>query len=233
MKPETRKQRIEDVTDRAAQPDHMYRYCRIIGCNQPTTAGAAKGLNRLYCRRHEDHYERHGSYTKRSYTAAELKPHRAAARKWIADHRHEQAVILAIKAIEGLYASVGPKVEAFRLRGMSPADRAGVTWARLRDSGVDPTEPLAAWISIESITQADPLRENREEFKVVQAAKLVHRMASGTHKSWERTRPGGQVVTEELHVYPHSRGRVLRHVGCQLQSAAELVSRFLIGRSSV
>ena len=58
----------------------------------------------------------------------------------------------------------------------------------------------------------------KSEFKRVQAAKLVHEMASGTHKRWGEG-PGAT----ELHVYPRSRGRVLRHVGKDIESAVELL----------
>ena len=44
-------------------------------------------------------------------------------------------------------------------------------------------------------------------------------MASGTHKKW----PGEDGRTTELHVYPRSRGTVLRHIGSDLETATELV----------
>ncbi|TIS93567.1 MAG: hypothetical protein E5W99_07910, partial [Mesorhizobium sp.] len=49
--------------------------------------------------------------------------------------------------------------------------------------------------------------------------KLVHRMASGTHKRW-----GEGSTATELHVYPRPRGRVLRHMGEALEKAVELVA---------
>jgi type I restriction enzyme R subunit len=33
----------------------MYSYCRIIGCRNPASAGTDSGLNRLYCRQHQEH----------------------------------------------------------------------------------------------------------------------------------------------------------------------------------
>lgn len=228
MRHDKRQQRREDVAARIENSDPMYRHCRIFGCGQPTTAAASTGLNHLYCRRHEDHYERHGSYTKRSYRAAELKPHREAARDWFLAHQGAPEVVLAVKAVEGLYQSAGGRVDAFRLRGRSPADRARAVWALLRETGVSPVEPVLAWLAIERMVQADPQRENREEFKRVQAAKLLHRMAGGTHKRWERVRPGGKTATEELHVYPHSRGRVLRHIGDQLEAVVGIAGRAML-----
>jgi hypothetical protein len=68
------------------------------------------------------------------------------------------------------------------------------------------------------IIRDDPQADSKREFRHVQAAKLVHRMASGTHKRWGE----GANVTE-LHVYPRSRGRVLRHIGQAVEEACELL----------
>jgi hypothetical protein len=57
------------------------------------------------------------------------------------------------------------------------------------------------------------------EFRRVQAAKIVHRLASGTHKSWKQ----GTGSAKELHDYPASRGNVLRYIGKDVQGAAELL----------
>ncbi|UPT97684.1 hypothetical protein J4G48_0006130 [Bradyrhizobium barranii subsp. apii] len=65
----------------------------------------------------------------------------------------------------------------------------------------------------------DPQAVDTKEFKRIQAAKIVHRLASGTHKRWE----GGPGGARELHVYPASRGQVLRHIGDDLERAVELL----------
>ncbi len=76
----------------------------------------------------------------------------------------------------------------------------------------------------------DPHPHGTTEYKRVQAAKLVHRMASGTHKRWEQPTlsvgADGTSVTRsvELHAYPRSRGRVLRHIGEDLEEAIELLA---------
>ncbi len=223
MSYERRQKRKSDVLRRVKTPSPSYPRCRIIGCPNPTTAGTSKGLNRLYCRKHEEHFERHGSYTKKSYSASQVNPYRRAAYDWLTLHLETRLVALALKAVEGLYQKAGPRVEAFRLAGRSPEERARVAWARLRDAGIDPRIPLAAWLAVEMVLEDDPQAERKAEFKRVQAAKIVHRLASGTHKRWERERSEGKVITEELHKYPASRGQVLRHIGAQLEKAAELV----------
>src|SRR5579864_1495274 len=120
---EKKRLRKNEVVERARSTETMWSRCRVFGCRSPTTAGERKGLNRMYCRKHEDHFERHGSYTKRSYTATELGPYRQAAQKWLQARQGDPAVHRAILAVEGLYGCAGPFVEAFRLRGLSPRDR--------------------------------------------------------------------------------------------------------------
>ncbi len=217
------RQRKSDVIHRAQTPNHMYAHCRIVGCPHPTTAGTGSGLNRLYCRSHEDHFERHGSYTKASYRAEVLTPYREAAQCWLEANAENPVVQHSRAAVEALYRNAGLPVEAFRLAGLTPEQRARAAWARLREARVSLFNPIAAWLAVELATKADQQPDTKPEFKLVQAAKLVHRMAGGSHKRWERVRPSGQLVVEELHKYPHSRGQVLRRMGKQLRSAAEMV----------
>jgi hypothetical protein len=66
----------------------------------------------------------------------------------------------------------------------------------------------------------DDLQPDRhEEFRQVQVAKLLHRLAGGSHKRWQTERPDGRVAVTELHKHPNSRGRVLRVVGQQAVTA--------------
>jgi hypothetical protein len=225
----TRLRRNDDVKQRAGKQDSMSSYCRIIGCHQPATAGTEGGLNRRYCRKHEDHFERHGSYIKGSYRRADIEPHRKQALRWLKTNAHQPSVILAEAAVVRLYRQAGAKVEAFRLRGLKPEERAWVAWARLREAGVHPARPLAAWLAIVLTIHHDPQRETKKEFQRVQAAKLMHRMSSGSHKKWERQRSDGKLVTEKMHRYPHSRGRILRHLGEQLERVAEGLEASLLG----
>jgi hypothetical protein len=212
----------EKLNQRLQHPNSMYSYCRIIGCPNPASAGTDEGLNHLYCRKHEDFYERHGSYTKRSYTASEINPYRKVALDWFKSNADNITVKLAIKGVEALYASAGAHIEAYRLNGLSPEERAKAAWARLRVTKVDPFASLAVMLAVELAILNDPQAERKQHFKWVQAAKLVHRMASGSHKRWEREASDGKVHVEELHKYPRSRGRVLIHIGQQLDKVAEL-----------
>lgn len=226
--PETRTRRKADIRQRLAHAPDVPGYCRIVGCTERTPAATGKGLSRRACRHHEDHYGRHGSYTHRTYSGAVIAPHRRAALAWLDAHQSDPVVSRGVLAVETLYAAAGASVKAGNLPGLAPAERARAAWARLRDAKVNPRAILAAWLAVAATIAADPSADTRSEFMRVQAAKVLHRLASGTHRRWESERPDGRVEVTEYHKYPASRGRVLRHIGEQLERIAELVAvRFL------
>ncbi|RWM21828.1 MAG: hypothetical protein EOR73_10200 [Mesorhizobium sp.] len=196
----------------------MFTRCRVVGCSKPARAGTGDGLDTRFCRSHADHNARHGSPYQASYRAREIAPYRVAALAWLEANRSDTYVSNAVDRVVTLLRASGPHVEAFRLRGLAPQERARAAWARLRKARIDPLRVVAAWLAVEMITRDDPQAERKAEFKQVQAAKLIHRMASGTHKRW-----GEGPTATELHVYPRSRGRVLRHVGEALNEAVELL----------
>jgi hypothetical protein len=198
----------------------MFKMCRVVGCKNTARAGTGDGLDTRFCRSHSDHYARHGSPYRSSFKATEINPYRRAAVEWLMANEGDRLVSNALQRVRGLYDRAGQHVEAFRLRGMSPKDRAKAAWARLRQHGVDPRLVIASWLAVEAKTATDPQAETKTEFKRVQAAKIVHRLASGSHKSW----PQGSGKAIELHVYPASRGNVLRHLGEEIERAAEMVA---------
>ena len=218
-----RRSSTKDVRTRAAIPDPHHSHCKAIGCPHPARAGTSDGVGHQYCRRHYDHFQAHGSPFKPSYKAKDLNPYRQAALLWLLDHEGEFWVKDTIGKVRSLYRAAGSHVEAFRLRGLKPKERAKAHWARLKKHEVDPRLPIAAWLAVEMLLKDDQQPDWRPEYKRVQAAKVVHRMASGTHKRWENG-PGGR--PQELHAYPRPRGRVLRHIGQDLQTACELLSDY-------
>lgn len=224
VNPFARQRRKRDIRRRVATPPDAPERCGIFGCGQPTTAFARTGLNRLYCRRHADHFDRHGSYAKASLPAAVVNPYRRAAYDWLLAHASDAVVMQAIADTERLYRRAGPHIEAFRLAGKSPKERALAAWARLREAGISPILPLAAWLAIELRLRDDAEADRSVEYRRVQVAKIVHRMASGSHRRWEQEGFNGKVRVVELHKYPASRGLVLRHIG----EAAEQVSAGLV-----
>lgn len=221
---ETRKRRKADLSRRIAEGRDDAGYCRIIGCTQRTPAARGTGLSRRACRAHEDHYGRHGSYTHGSFPSKALAPHRQAAEAWLAAHHADPAVMRGVLGVHGQYAAAGQHLPATRLAGLPPSERCRAAWARLRDAKVPPVDVLAAWLAVAATIASNPGAERHSEFRQVQAAKLLHRMASGTHRRWERSGPSGSLEVTELHKYPASRGRVLRHLGEQLERIAETVA---------
>jgi len=219
-----RMKRREDVKRRASTPDYHNQHCKVLDCSNPSRAGTTDGLSRKYCRSHYDHLQRHGSPFKPSYKAADINPHRKAALKWLKKNAEDRWVKHAVTAVHQLYQRAGPHVEAFRLRGMTPRERAWAAWARLRKAEIDPIKVVASWLAIELTIKHDPQPDWRNEFKRVQGAKLVHRLASGSHKKWmHEYGDGSGTWIEKLDKYPQSRGRVLRHIGEDLDKAFELL----------
>lgn len=51
---------------------------------------------------HEDHFQRHGSYHKGSYSAAELRSYRLAAERWLQGNGQDPYAQAALKAVEAL-----------------------------------------------------------------------------------------------------------------------------------
>lgn len=223
--PLKRQRRIARLRERIAGPQDAYERCRAYPCPNRTTADEGEGLNRLYCRKHIEHFRRHGSYYKASYRAGEMRPYRIRALRWLREHEADPKIRRALVGVRGLYASAGAPIEAFRLAGKSPAERAKVIWAHLRAREVDPAEVVAVWLAVDWRLREDLQPDRHQEYRHVQVAKLIHRMAGGTHKRWERHRGGDSADITEVHRYPVSRGRVLRLVGGQLAEICDLLPR--------
>jgi hypothetical protein len=225
---QTRCKRIEAVKEAARTPNTMFGRCRVIGCRNAARAGSGEGLDRRFCRQHADNYSRHGDPYRGSIPASVINGYRRTAMRWLNANAGDLWVGNAIARAASLMKNAGPHVEAFRLRGLTPTERGKACFARLRKAEIDPKRIVAAWLAVELAIANDPAPVSTREFKQVQAAKLVHRLASGSHKRWvspvERPLPGHpKVRVTELHVYPHSRGRVLRHIGRAIEGAVELL----------
>ncbi len=194
--------------------------CTLPGCTRPTQAAAGNGHSARYCKHHVEFHRRHGSYWFRSLTAAELEPHRKAARAWIRGNRDDFRISRAISSIEGLMQNAGPWENAYSIRGRPPKERANFALARLRKAGIDPAVILERILAVAMCCEARGIDERQREFRRVQMAKVVHRLASGTHK----TTSGFPLPSK----YPRSEGNVLRHLGRRLDDIAAFA---LDGRS--
>lgn len=121
-------------------------------------------------------------------------------------------------------ASAGPVEIATRLRGLPPEHRAKIALARLREADIKPERLLAIPLAVAALIEDAPATVHRTtEWRIVAIAKAAHRLASGTHRIWPVAQPDGRTKHIEMHAYPRSSGRVLRHLGEMIEKECELV----------
>lgn len=186
--------------------------CTLPGCANPTQRTAGNGYSARYCKHHVEFHRRHGSYWHRSLSAADLKPYLNAARRWLKRHSNDHRVKAATASIEALLAGSGRAENAYSLRGRSPRERARIALARLRRAETGPLAILERSIAVTACCEAKGIDERQREYRHVQIAKSIHRLASGTHK----TTSGFPLPSK----YPRSEGQVLRHIGQWLDDIA-------------
>ncbi|WP_146256087.1 hypothetical protein [Aestuariivirga litoralis] len=130
---------------------------------------------------------------------------------------------LALQKVEGLMRNGGRNIEVRDLKGATPATKANAMWARLREQSAPPGKVLAAIIGTAMCNAAD--RDTRKkEYRQVQIAKVLGRMAGGQTKRWpthhtDCTLPQEKVISW----YVASEGLVLREVGKKAEDAADFV----------
>ncbi|WP_245282895.1 hypothetical protein [Neorhizobium galegae] len=79
---------------------------------------------------------------------------------------------------------------------------------------------MAIYLSVSALIEDDWQSHNVREFRIVQAAKAMHRLASGTHRKWDVWIPRlDGTVPYEMHAYPRSSGIVLRKMGEAVEKA--------------
>lgn len=214
MKPSMHpRKRAADVRGRIASttaPGH----CASFGCTRPTMAAAGAGLSTVLCRYHVQWKARHGSEWCGTFKAADLKPHRRAAAAWVRQHREDPAVVRALSGLGWLMAFAGPVERANEIKRKPAAHRAKVALARLQERSISPERLLTTHIAVTALIEDDREAHKRStEFRIVQVAKAVHRLASGTHWNFGGRVPGqGRRALKDA-IYPKSSGRVLRVLG--------------------
>ena len=198
--------------------------CAIPGCRNSTMGASGTGLAAFHCRKHAEHNARPGSHWHGTYSAAELKPYLAAASSYLRPRAESDRFIkAALSAIALLLEEAGPTEIATRLRGMSPRRRARIALARLRVAGIKPERFVAIVLAITALIEEDPGSHRTKEFRTVQIAKSLHRLASGTHKRWPFVDHQGRQRQTELHAFPRSSGPVLRLIGRAVEQTCEWV----------
>lgn len=185
---------------------------------------AGTGLAAFHCRKHVEHKARHGSHWHGTYSAAELKPYLAAATSYVRLRAESDRFIKqALTDIALLLEEAGPTEIATRLMGMSATRRARIALARLRVAGIKPKRFVAIVLAITALIEEDPGSHRTKEFRVVQIAKALHRLASGYHRVWELQDHKGRSQKIELHAFPRSSGPVLRLIGKAVEEPCEWV----------
>lgn len=187
-------------------------------------AATGTGLAAFHCRRHVEHKARHGSHWHGTYSAAELKPYLASATLYVRLRAESDRYIkVALNAIALLLEEAGPTEVATRLRGMSARKRARIALARLRVACIKPERFVTIALAVSALIEEDPSSHRTKEFRTVQIAKALHRLASGTHKRWPFVDHQGRQRQTELHAFPRSSGRVLRLIGRAVEREVEWV----------
>lgn len=201
------------------------RTCSAMGCTNMTMRAQATGLAAFHCRKHTEHKARHGSHWHGTYSAAELKPYLAAATSYVRLRvESDRFIKAALTAIALLLEEAGPTEIATRLRGMSAAKRARIALARLRVAGIKPERFVAIVLAVTALIEEDPGSHRTKEFRTVQIAKALHRLASGYHRVWELPDERGRLrKVSELHAFPRSSGPVLRLIGKAIEQPCEWV----------
>lgn len=194
----------------------------MVGCRRHPGNASGDGLGR-FCKQHLEHYRRHGDPLKGSYRAAEVAPHRKAARAWIKKSCDDAFVVAALGAVEAAMRNAGQAIEPNRLRGLSAEEKAHAVWARMRDRGRKSDEVLTAILAVAMRYEADYQRA-KPEHRTVQIGKALSRMGGGRVKKWNTIHPKAVNGVLTLRWFPASEGLVLRELG----SHAEKVAEFLI-----
>ncbi len=190
--------------------------CAIPGCGRPTSRSSGVGLSEFHCRYHVQFRARHGSHWHPTYKAADLKPYLAVAAEWIEEHREELSVSYALKGLQGLLDGAGRAEPAMDMKRRPAASKARVAFARLREAGIKGERLLAIHMAVAALIEDDRGSHRTREFHLVQTAKALHRLASGTHRHWDFPMQDGTTRPLHLHAYPKSSGIVLRVIGREI-----------------
>lgn len=221
-----RARRSKAIGERASQPPPpKVDRCTVWGCFRPTQRSSGKGLSERYCRSHQEHYRRHGSYSRRSYTVQEIMPFRDAARRWLRQHEADAQVLAAIQQLDSLLATAGRPVSAFKLRGRPPKERARLQLARLHSAGKTGRQLLEIVLTIKAAIVAIGPRGN-PEFQHVQIGKMAHRLSSGTILRNHEGTPYRDIYAGKPSLferYPRAEGIFMRILGKQIQERADTV----------
>lgn len=200
---------------------HGRQHCWVLDCRMPPGNASGNGLGR-FCKRHLEHFRRHGDPLKGSYRAAEIAPHRKAATAWIKQHSKDAFVVGALNALQTITRGAGRAIEPNQLRGRSPQEKANAVWARIRDKGRKPEIILSAILAVAMRYEADQ-QKAKLEHRRVQIGKALNRLGGGRVKRWNVEHPKSVNGVLTLRWFPSSEGLVLRELGGRAENATEFL----------
>jgi len=210
--------------NKAPPADFLPGRCLIPNCGRLTMASSGSGLAQSHCRYHVQFAARHGSHWHATYRAADLQPYLKAAAQWVKANRSDADVVMAALWLKGALEDAGKMELAHRVKGQPAARRARFAFARLREAGIKPDRILSIYLAVCALIEDDRGSHRVEEFRIVQVAKAVHRLASGSHQRWDVPLINGTTAPLIRHTYPKSAGIVLRIMGRQIEECCRTVS---------
>ena len=190
--------------------------CTTPFCGRLTMIAAGVGVAAGLCKHCIQRKSRHGSAWASSLPAIDLKPYRTVAAKWLRDNRGDFFVWHAIIGLRALFDGAGRPEKAQDIKRRSAAHKARVAFARLREAGVWPDRLLATHVAVAAAIADDTYAPRDSEYQLVQVAKAVHRLASGSHYRAEWPMDDGTLIPLKIDTYPRSSGLVLRVIGKEL-----------------
>lgn len=198
--------------------------CSIPGCGRLTMRSEGKGHAEFHCRYHVQFKARHGSHWCPTYLPRDYRPYEMAARDWLEANLDDPYVAITLANLRGLLNNGREAVPAFRLRGLPPKDRAAIAFARLRKAHVEPLRLAAIELGVNALIEDDKGSHRAREFRIVQVAKALHRLASGSHSEAKKYFEGRNPLKFKFDFYPKSSGLVLRVMGEAMERACEFIT---------
>jgi hypothetical protein len=190
---------------------------------------AGVGHAENHCRYHVQFKARHGSHWHPTFKAVDLKPYLTVSAEWIDERREELPVTYPLKGLRGLLDGSGRPEPAQDIKRLPAASKARVAFARLREAGIEPQRLLTVHMAVGALIEDDNGSHRVEEFRLVQTAKALHRLASGNHGRYEWPMADGTIRQIQTHNYPRSSGIVLRVIGKEIDEiCGGVVERALI-----
>ena len=219
MKRRLTRAEAETFACQAATPnDGALVFCPVPGCGRPPQARAGRGLSLIHCRYHVQFRNRHGSLWKGTYSAADLRPYRRAATRYLGPRHGNMWIAAALVALQSLLDRAGPNERMADVARMKPEDKARQAFARMRREAVPPLRLLVNYLAVSMAVAEDPIGPGGEpdEYRLTQIGKAALRTASGSHAVY------GDGAG--YHRYPRSSGLALRRIGAAIDKACEHVA---------